>query len=263
MANDPNKPERSDPIRERYYRPLEWAGTGSNWLFWLVGVLSIGALVVDRAKDAKAYELVQGVFIIGVLALFALGQAIRLYWTPRAEDKRRDSLLSDAFSVAITHERPTGYYNNEQTNPITRLCASLLEDSFFSKNVVLAMARWERFRMALYVIAWLMALINRSTDLAFGAVVAQAIFSEQIISHWLRLEWLRMRFEKVYDGLYQLIQTTTNFDHDTFRARVVSAYGSYETSKGYGGITLSDGVFKKLNPTLSAEWEEIRKTLHL
>lgn len=258
-----NQPLKIDPIRTRYYRPLELAAACSDWLFWVVAVLSVSAFAVERASHPKTYDLVQGGFIIGVLVLFFLGQGVRLYWTPRAEDKRRQDLLSNSFSVAITHEQTSGYYNNEQTNPLRRLCASLLENSFFSKNVALKMAHRERAKMAFYTTAWVIALLNRSTDLALGAAMAQAVFSEQIIAKWIRLEWLRMRFESVYESLYRLIQTTTNFNKDEFRVRVLEAFGEYETSKGYGSITLSAKVFEQLNPSLSSEWTQIRQTLRI
>jgi hypothetical protein len=197
------------------------------------------------------------------LGLFFLGQGVRLYWTPRAEDKRRQDLLSNSFSIAITHEQTSGYYNNEQTNPLRRLCASLLENSFFSKTVALKMAHRERASIAFYTVLWIIALLNRSTDLALGAAMAQAVFSEQIIAKWIRLEWLRMRYEGVYESLYRLIQTTTNFNKEKFRVRVLEAFGEYETSKGYGGITLSSKVFERLNPSLSTEWSQVRETLKL
>jgi len=260
MANQPTK---IDPIRTRYYRPLELAEACSDWLFWIVAALSISALAVERASYPNLYDVVQGAFVSGVLVLFFVGLGVRLYWTPRAEDKRRQDLLSNSFAVAITHEQTTGYYNNEQTNPLRRLSPSLLENSFFSKNVALKMAHGERIRMTVYATVWIVALLNRATDLALGVAIAQAIFSEQIISRWIRLEWLRMRFERVYEGLYRLVQSTTNFNKDEFPIRVLEAFGDYETGKGYGGITLSAKVFERLNPSLSAEWSQIRQTLKL
>ncbi len=260
MANQPSK---IDPIRKRYYRPLEIAESSSDWLFLLVAALSILALAVERTTYPRLYDLVQGAFVVGVLALFFLGLGIRLYWTPRADDKRRQDLLSNSFAVALTHEQTSGYYNNDQTNPLRRLCASLLENSFFSKNVTLKMAHGKRIRVAVYALIWIVALLNRATDLALSAAMAQAIFSEQIISRWVRLEWLRMRFERVYEHLYRLVQTTTNFNKEEFRVRVMEAFGEYETGKGYGGITLSARIFERINPSLSLEWAEIRKALNI
>lgn len=125
------------------------------------------------------------------------------------------------------------------------------------------MALGESIRMTVYALIWIVTLLNRATDLALAAAMAQAVFSEQIISKWIRLEWLRMRFERVYDRLYRHIQTTTNFYKEESRVCVLEAFGEYETGKGYGGITLSAKVFEQLNPTLSDEWSKVRRALNL
>lgn len=269
MAKPPTPPAqsraaaRSDPVGDHYYRPLVIAETWSNWLFWIAAVLSILALTVERSSSPKLYDLVQGAFVIGVVALFVLGLAVRLYWTPRAEDKRRQSLLSNALNVAITHEQVVGYYNNKETMPLKRLGAALLENSLFSKSILLTMARGERLRVVAYVLVWIVAALYRATDLALVAALAQAIFGEQIVSRWLRLEWVRNRFEHVYDHLYQLFQSTQDFDRDEFRIRVLAEFGEYETTKAYGGILLSTLVFNRLNPALSLEWEQIKQRLML
>mgnify|MGYP001765001117 CR=1 FL=1 len=76
--------------------------------------------------------------------------------------------------LGVLSEQVVGYYNNSETNSVKRLGASLLENSFFSKSILLTMARGERFRMGLYVLVWLIALFNRATDLALVAAMAQA-----------------------------------------------------------------------------------------
>ncbi len=254
---------RLDPISTRYFGPLDQMDSFSEKLFLLLTTLSILTLSVDRTKTPLLYDIVQSGFIIGVILLFVFGIGVRLYFTPRAEDKRRQDLLSNSFDVAITHEQSRGYYNNDQSNPIRRLSAALLENSFFSKNIILKMAYTERVKIIVYGAIWLITLLNRNTDLALGAAMAQAIFSEQIISRWIRVEWLRVRFERIYNDLYRLFQTSDNFNKDELQVRVLEAFGDYETSKSYGGITLSSKIFERLNPCLSKEWEIIRKTLNL
>lgn len=252
-----------DNIGEIYYQPLAQISKYSDRLFCITATLSIGVLLIDKAANPKLYDLLQILFAIGVILGFGAGLAVRLYWAPRAEDKRRQDLLSNAFDVPLVHNQPSGYYNNDQTNSIKRLAAALLENSLFSKTIARHMLKAVRIRTGVYVIVWLVALMNRSTDLGLIATVAQAVFSEQIISQWLRLEWLRMRFERVYENIYQLIQTTTSYNRDEFRARVVESFGYYETGKAYGGIILSENIFKRMNPTLSQEWERTRALLKL
>ena len=44
------------------------------------------------------------------------------------------------------------------------------------------MAVFERMKIVAYVVIWIIAVLNRSTDLSTVGVAAQIIFSEQILS---------------------------------------------------------------------------------
>lgn len=181
---------RSDPIRARYYDAVELADKASDWLFYVGAALSIGTMLVKREAHPTAYDWLLIFFAIAVVALFAIGLASRLYLTPRAEDKRRQDFFSSACGVSLTHDKTDGYYNNDFTEPIKRMAAQVLENSHFSKAIALRMAKVERAKVIAYALIWLVCLLNRQTDLGIVVAASQAVFSEQVISRWLRLEWL-------------------------------------------------------------------------
>ncbi|WP_422260223.1 hypothetical protein, partial [Dokdonella sp.] len=159
------------------------------------------SLSIDKALNPLVYDAVVVLFVLAVVALFVVGLFLRLYLTPRADDRRRQDFFTSACNVNLTPETTVGYYNNELTKPIDRIAAQLFENSFFSKNIALSMVKFERAKVAVYAILWLVAVLNRSTDLGWIAAAAQAVFSEQILSKWFRLEWLRMRFERTFDDM--------------------------------------------------------------
>ena len=252
---------RHDPIGDHYFSSLRIADQVSGWLFYLAAVLSFAALLVDKKEAEVAYDIVQSLFVLAVIAVFIIGLVIRLYLTPRAEDMRRKDLLSKAFGVPLTHEQSVGYYNNNQTAPIRFLGVAYLENSFFSKTVLLKMARRERVKVAIYLVCFLVAILNRNTDLAFAATAAAAVFSEQILARWFRMEWLRSRCESTYDNLYTLFQSSPSAA--SLQAKILEAATFYETGKANAGITLSENIFLQINPTLSTEWERIKRMLKL
>ena len=254
-------PRRHDPIRERYFRAVELAERGADTLFYIAGILSFGVLLVEKNAHPRAYDATQIAFIVAVGALFAVDVGIRLYWSPWAADERRLDLLSNAYGIPLTHEQTTGYYNNNETDPLRRLGVAVLENSHFSRAIALAMLKRERIQMAVYVILLLVILLNRSTDLAIAATAALVVFSEHILSRWLRLEWLRARCNTTYKCLYALFQSAPA--RTTLHAHALQWFAFYETSKSNAAITLSPKVFAKLNPRLSKEWEEIKITLGL
>lgn len=251
----------SDPIRTNYYGAVQTAEKVSDLLFYLNALLSFCTLLVDQKAHPDAYDIVLLLFSISVVAMFALGIILRLYLTPRAEDKRRQDFLSSACSVSLIHQQTDGYYNNDFKDPIKRMAAQVLENSLFSKEIALRMARRERFKVAIYALIWLVLLHNRRTDLGWIVAASQAIFSEQILSRWLRLEWLRIRFEKTFDDVFKLFQTRPSIAQ--FNAHALDAVSMYETAKANAGITLSSEIFDDLNPTLSEEWGTVKATLRI
>ena len=123
------------------------------------------------------------------------------------------------------------------------------------------MAKVERAKVIAYALIWLICLLNRQTDLGLVVAASQAVFSEQVISRWLRLEWLRMRFEKTYEDVYRLFQSKPVASK--FNAMTLESLGMYETAKANGAITLSSRVFSEMNDELSIEWDRIKAELQI
>jgi hypothetical protein len=252
---------RSDPVGERYFRPLRIADTTADWLFWIAAALSFAVILIDKETAPKWYNTANIAFVLAVVAVFIIGIVCRLYLSPRAEDGRRRDLFTNSFDIDLTHETTTGYYNNDETNSFRRLALSVMESSFFTNRICQAMLHRTRIATAAYLAAWLYLVLSRETDLGLVAAAAQALFSEILLSKWLRLEWLRRRSEEVCTHLGQLLKTARSFNKELTRAQAVEYVSYYETSKSNAGIVLSDAIFTKLNPSLSAEWECILRTL--
>jgi hypothetical protein len=253
--------KRHDPVRDRYYKAVEKADAAADWLFYLAAIVSLGVLVVDKTAAPDLYDAALTAFVVFVIVLFVLGLASRLYWTANALDARRRDLLSNAFGEPLTHEPTSGYYNNDETDPLRRLGVAVLEDSLFTRSIANDMLKRERVRSGAYFVLFVVAALYRHWDLAVAGAVAQAVFSEQIISRWLRLEWLRSRSGRSYDGLYALFQTRST--RSSLHAQSLQWVMYYEATKDIAGITLSQRTFHRLNPSLSIEWEGIKKTLKL
>ncbi len=256
-----NQQTKVDPIREKYFGPLETAEKWSDRLFYLTAILSVAALLVEEGAHPALNAGIQVAFVVAVIASFVLGQAIRLHLAPRAHDRRIQDFLASAYQVPLNHEQTIAYYNNDQADPLKRIGAQVLENSLFSKEIAREMVKISRMQTAIYAIVWIVALLNRNSSLAFAAAAAQALFSEQILSRWIRLEWLQTRFENTYNGLYRLFQTKPKADK--FSAMALESFTTYETAKATGGVTLSATVFERLNPRLSQEWEQIKRTLEI
>jgi len=252
-----------DTVREKYYKPLEFSEVAGGWLFWMVSVLSIATLLFDKNEYIVVYDIFQASFIVCVLLFFIQGQVQRLYFFPRAEDKRREELLSNSYGVSISHETTVGYYNNNQTNPLKRLAASIMESAFFTREIVQKMLVTQRMKTGGYLIFYFIVVLNRSTNLEILAVAAQAVFSEDIIARWLRMEWLRVRSDHVFNSLNRLFLGKPSFSKLEVQSQAVELFSLYETTKSTAAVLLSSEVFRNNNGNLTAEWDRIRGKLSI
>jgi hypothetical protein len=251
----------ADPIRERYYAPLEWVDRLNGVIFYIGAVLSIAVLLIDPKHQKALSQSAFIVFVIVVVLFFILGISARQYFAPRAEEKRRLDFLGSAFGVNLTHEMTTGYYNNKFTEASTRLAAQLLENTFFTKSLTLRVAHKERAKMLCYLVLWLIALLNRKTDLGVILAATQAVFSEQLLSKLIRIEWFRAKCERIYRDVYRLLQGP--FDAKSFLPMVLDSLLLYETAKSSSGVVVQSKLFKRMNPSLSTEWDGVRSTLSI
>jgi hypothetical protein len=196
-----------------------------------------------------------------VIVGFIINMTNRLYFFPRAEDARRKEFLSNAFDFDLLHERTHGYYNNDEKDPIRRIGVLTLENLFFSKAILHKMAPSIRAKAFAYFLAWIAAALWRDLPQDWVLAAAQVIFSEEIISRWLRLEWARNRAENIYSFTHRLYQM--NPQQDKLAAYAIAAFADYESGKTLAGILLSSKIFTKYNKTLSAEWEIVKSGLPL
>lgn len=251
---------RHDPVSDEFYGPVEACDAISDGLFYLCAALSIGALFVDRSQ-VILYDAVSTLFAIGVIASFSIGLVLRLYLLPRAEDRRRRDFFTNAYGVNLAPEQTDGYYNNQETEPTRKVAVQLLEDSLFTKVIARRMARSERLRVGVYAGMWLACVISRRIDMGVVLVVSQTVFSEQLLSKWLRLEWLRSRAESVHAATYSAL--ANRLSKAAFAATTIETMALYETTKANAAITLSSRLFRRMNPALSAQWDTLRATLKL
>jgi hypothetical protein len=253
--------QKIDPIRDTYFVPLNRAEASSDALFYVGAVVSLVVFFVEKTSHPVIYSVLQGALIVSVLAMWALNAAIRSYFAPRAHDRRFEDFLSSALGVPLSgHEATEGYYHTDAQG-VLGVGARLLENTLHSKDTALRMAWCERAKAAVYVVLLVVAALNRTTDLSFLAIVAQAVFSEQLLSRWIRIEWMRHRFEAIHSELYRLFQAKPT--KDRFNALVWSLVGQYESVKANAAITLSRKIFERRNQVVSAEWQRIRTLLDL
>lgn len=246
---------------EKYYAPIESCDRKAWFAFLMSATLSI---LIPFVQIPFLQEGVSVLFVLFVIAHSVLYHYSGFYLTPRAEHLRRKQLLSDSLGIPLTPEKTKLYYNNEVLPSVIRLGANVMENAFFAKHVCNEMAKTERLKISIYSLVWILAIINRSTDLDFILALTQVLFSAEIVIRWIKIEGLRAQNELIYEKLYSLyLSKNTSKATGVEVVSILDAFASYEAAKSAASIKQSSKIFNKLNSRLTTEWENIRDQLQI
>jgi len=176
-----------------------------------------------------------------------------------AEHERRKTLVEDGFAVNITEYKTRGYYNNRLSPSLLRFVVDDFESIFFTTKLVRLMLHKEIIKSIGALIVLLATCIVFS-NMDFIAVVMEAVFSAYVLYGSATLLAFYFRVKSIYYRLYGLLIseecTNKNLTPLTF-AEVLE----YESCKAYFKVRISTKLFKKMNTSLSKEWQNLEKQI--
>ena len=258
--NEANK-IRIDEVSQ-YYNPAAKIGFVCFILFWVNTFLSF-CMLFSSVFESSVQNILQALFIVSVIIHFVISQINRFYLVPRAERMRRKQMVSDAFGITLSHDKTSLYYNNEYSPSVKRLGANTMENALFSKEVAASMLCPKRIVTGGYIAVWILAFALRHNNINVLLWITQAVFSGEIIVQWLNLEVLRFRHERTYEKLHAHFLHEIGENSQRAIATILDAFVAYESAKSSAGYLLSTKVFNKLNPKLTATWNQIRHELNM
>lgn len=242
------------------YACIERTEQISKWIYWFGAVLSIILLLGNSQFSKNVYfELTQNVFLASIIILFILNLILRFYMVPRAEESRIKDFLSSAYGVNLISVPTSGYYNNNATQPIHRLALQLLENTFFTKRIIAEELIPIRWQIGLYVFALLIVFVSTKINCEWKLIVCGIFFGEEVLSKYIRMEWLRIRADHIYEDMHRIFCNEPN--NVMLEIQVLEKFSIYERIKSMLAVTLSSRYFNKLNDGLSREWTDICKNL--
>ncbi|MCU5026638.1 hypothetical protein OB988_29980 [Bacillus cereus] len=243
-----------------YYAPANNFNKISNFLFYLN--LGISFIILLKVPTGVKESLT--IVLIVLILLYALFSSLTsFYYLPRADEKRKTHLISNAFQIRMDGEETHLYYNNSLKEPIERLGANVLEDTLFSKNVSRKMIIKEITLVGICIIIGVIVCLNRDSNLDFILWISQTLFSTVLISNVIKLILFNRKCESIYQEIYKVFLDSDEISTVKFNAYVLDVFSKYECVKFQCGIMLSSNIFHKLNPSLKQEWKEIKKQLKI
>lgn len=252
--------QKIDPIRDRYFKVLEQCEKVTDILFFVSAALALAAVFTEPGYPT-ATNAIQVVFVLTVCLTLALDVLSRFVLAPRGGDARLKDFWAKTYSRPLTTETTVGYYNSNEASMPRRAAAQVMENVLFTKTILSHMLQ----RFLPFAIVSLLVLIaiwvSRNTPMSVIATGTQIILAEQIFVRGVRMIWLKLRCDGLFEDLQKLFMA--QHSDEIFAALAFEYITKYETSKALANITLSDGIFEKLNPSLSADWEEMKPRLGL
>jgi len=230
-----------------------------TWIFYLVFVSSVVLLLFPGPTvESCLHPLLVALAIITIVCTVFT----TIYQT---EGNRilRASQLSDAFGVGIGEQMRDGYYNNNLPKTTRRLAATTLENTLFATEILHVMLTKERIKNCMYFILLIALFVCRWPSTSWLLMLAQTVFSTDLILEWIRLERFRIRTSRVHAHLEQFFLQSGNAEQPSDTAIVLAAFTDYECGKDEAVISLDQKVFDRLNPVLSKKWEGIKERLNI
>ncbi len=252
--------KKIDPIRDKYYKPIEIVEICEKILFYLSVILSFIPFLIDKLEYQPLFYISQVLFVIVVVLLMIISVLLKLFLFPKAQEHRYSDFISCAFGINH-YEQTKGYYNNNQTDSLHRIAAQTLENSFYSKNTLKEMIVIERIKTGIYIFIWLILTVNRYTSLNLITTLTQIIFSGYLVNRWIILECLLLKFEMVFTNLYELFNKKDS--KINFEITALKMTGFYEMAKSNSGITLSEKIFNKKHKIMEKGWNKIKANLNI
>jgi len=227
-------------------------------LFWVVATLSALLLLFESFLAS----IVQPILIIAAIAGIGIGIATTLLQT-RGNSLLRESQLSNSLGASIGDAVRPDYYNNDLPSSLGRLAATTLENTLHTLRVLSHMLWRERTVTLVYLILFVLLMASRWTSLPWLLLLAQTLFSTEVALRWLRMERFSFRTKQVHNRLRQFFQQGGKTKTPNGIALALATFTDYECAKDEAALPLDSKTFDKLNPSVSAEWDEMRRKLNI
>lgn len=251
---------RVDTI-DRLYRLVQILEYVNGALFWISVMISFAILFLDAYPSVKS--VVNIMFVVITITYFLGSLSLSLFLLPRAQISRSTNMISNALGVTLDNEETQNYYNNTQNPSLIRLGMIIFENSLFSTRVISKMLVIQRIKIFCYLLIWILLLLYRDSSLELITVVAQTLFTSNIISNYLRLEMARAQFQRIYAESWNLFLRKSDQIDDITTGLILDLAIKYESVKASMTVVLSSKIFHKINAETTLEWENIKNKLSI
>lgn len=178
-----------------------------------------------------------------------------------ADNERRKLLINNSFNIKLSRRKTNKIYNNHEDPSKKRFILNNFESVFFTKNIFDKMIFQNTIKVIVTFCIYISSIIICSSinNLNLVLLITQTLFSSEIIIAYLKGMNYKITLDKIYNNFYNfLVVDKWNEKNEII---LLDASIDYQCLLSYSKISLSSSLFKKMNPRLSKEWEEIENEI--
>jgi hypothetical protein len=241
-----------------YFDRARTANTWGKRLFWCFFALSLVTLLFQQ-KEIQ--EIARALLIVATLGI-VIG-ALGSIWQNEGNRLLRSTQLTNALNVPLGDKARKNYYNNLLPPSPDRLVATTFENAFFTHAILQRMLRKKRLSTGAYSIIFVLIVAYRSTTSELLVILAQTIFSVDLLLHWIRMERFAYRVNRTKQELHQFFLQGGKAGDQNGLAIGLAAFADYECAKDEAAMPVDELLFKNLNAKLSNDWDQLRSSLKI
>ena len=230
-----------------------------SWVFY---PMLIASAILAVWENPTTDEFCHPCLIVAAVLSILVTVVTTIYQT-EGNCALRATQLSHGFGAGTGEPIRADYYNNKLPNSIRKLAAATLENTLFTKEILSKMLVKMRIKVGIYLILLLVLFTCRETPTSWLLVLAQTLFSGDLVLKLIRQERFRIRTARVHKCLYDYFLLSSGAEKPNDTAVVIGAFTDYECAKDEAAFPLESEYFEKLNPELSRQWEEIKQRLKM
>lgn len=251
----------STPIKSisKYY--FAQAGRLAKWgnvALWTATGIFVADFLLGGYKQQIPHwniALVVQALVLAVYSLLTLGSCIVM---AKARRVKINDVVDNAFGTDIGNWHSEGYFDNDEIKKGTlRLLYNTAESCFFTIREMKKMTTSVCVKAFIPLTILVLGLVLNRAEviMAIFRLSAVMVIMTQVVRFITTLSQLEALLERMLTTLKHKITSVAQFNAESINYTL-----EYETLMVWYGVKIPDKVYYALNESLTAEWEEKKKT---
>jgi len=246
-----------------------------NRLLWIAASLSVMAFILnlDTLKisiTAKSWIVLVNYFtksagiIVSVMAIvYATLEFIVLSYIAAGGKKKRSDLIDNSLGSNLSGIRSENYYSNSKLcDGLYKLAVNCFENSFFTATIVSKMLWKKWITSSTLVVAIILAAFSGSTSLL--NMLIQLSVTGIVLQQSIKLQWYYFKMNQIFEDFKTLFNSLNVItDPEKRSPEILKNVLNYECTHAWGGVLNDTEIYKNLNPSLSKDWEIMKKNYNI